>query len=191
MVHWQFFFPFQCKTRDPIRSASTHDSKPSTSSTIAFVTLELRRNILLQDLSPVNHCDCAAPIRSPRSWANGFFKNRGSSCKQSLSLLPQLPRGQFAENHFKALFDEKERLLCRLVLLCLMPDYLLVNGRGGGGEGGSSILMHLRCEWIKNKLSSSHGHCFLVSIKMSKKCIFQAKIFGDRRSLSSRHLVSI
>ena len=60
-----------------------------------------------------------------------------------------------------------------------------------GGGGGSSILRHLRCEWIKNKLSSSHGHCFLVSIKMSKKCIFQAKIFGDRRSLLSRHLVPI
>ena len=60
---------------------------------------------MLQNLSPVNHCDCAAPIRSPRSWANGFFKNRGSSCKRSLSLLPQISRGQFAENRFEALLS--------------------------------------------------------------------------------------
>ena len=62
---------------------------------------------MLQNLSPVNHCDCAAPIRSPRSWANGFFKNRGSSCKRSLSLLPQISRGQFAENRFESLLSNR------------------------------------------------------------------------------------
>ena len=63
-------------------SCSTFNVKPRSDSlsfgtrfnTIVFVTLELTRNILLENLSPVNHCDCAAPIRSPRSWANGFSK---------------------------------------------------------------------------------------------------------------------
>ena len=64
-------------------------------------------NILLENLSPVNHCDCAAPIRSPRSWANGFFKNRGSSCKRSLSLLPQLSRGQIVENRLRTLLSNR------------------------------------------------------------------------------------
>ena len=70
---------------------------------MVFVTLELTRNILLENLSSVNHCDFAAPIRSLRSWANGFFTNRGSTCQRSLSLLPQLSLGQFAENRFEAL----------------------------------------------------------------------------------------
>ena len=40
-----------------------------------------------------------------KRWA--FFKNTGSSCKLSLSLLPQLSRGQFAENRFEALLSNR------------------------------------------------------------------------------------
>ena len=112
--------PFSMQNREPIRSASTHRSKPSTSSAIVFVTLELTSNILLENLSPVNHCDCAAPIRSPRSWANGFFKNRGSSCKRSLSLLPQLSRGQFVENRLRVLLSNRDA--CYAGYVCHYPS---------------------------------------------------------------------
>ena len=103
---------FNVKLRHPICS-STHDSKPSTSSAIVFITLKLTSNILLKNLSPVNHCDCAAPIRVPFSWADGFFKYRGFSCKHSLSLLPQPLRGQFAKNCLGARVSFKQECLLR------------------------------------------------------------------------------
>ena len=71
---WTVLVPFSMLSQDPIRSASTHDST---------ILLHLPRNILLENLSPVNQCDCAVPIRSPRSWANRSFKSGGSSCKRS------------------------------------------------------------------------------------------------------------
>ena len=43
--------------------------------------------------------------RVKKRWA--FFKNRGSSCKRSLSLLPQLWRGQFVENRLGALLSNR------------------------------------------------------------------------------------
>ena len=72
-----------------------------------FVTQQVARKFCGKKVSPVNHCDYAAPIRSPRSWANGFFKNRGSSCKRSLNLSTQLSRGLFAENRLGALLSNR------------------------------------------------------------------------------------
>ena len=66
------------------RTSLKQDSKPSTSS--AILSRRSGKKILRGKVSPVNHWDYAAPIRSPRSWANGFFKNRGSSCRCSLNL---------------------------------------------------------------------------------------------------------
>ena len=43
--------------------------------------------------------------RVNKTWA--LFKNRGSSCKRSLSLLPQLSRGQFAENGLGAFLSNR------------------------------------------------------------------------------------
>ena len=43
--------------------------------------------------------------RVKKRWA--FLKNRGSSCKRSLSLLPQLSRGQFVENRLRALLSNR------------------------------------------------------------------------------------
>ena len=52
--------------------------------------------------------------RVKKRWA--FFKNRGSSCKRSLSLLPQLSRGQFAENRLGALLSSRNA--CTLATVC-------------------------------------------------------------------------
>ena len=43
--------------------------------------------------------------RVKKRWA--FFKNRGSSCKRSLSILPQISRDQFAENRSGALLSNR------------------------------------------------------------------------------------
>ena len=55
--------------------------------------------------------------RVKERWA--FFKNRGSSCKRSLSLLPQLSRGQFVENRLGALLSNKNACYAGYVFTAL------------------------------------------------------------------------
>jgi len=110
MAHCQFLFPFQRKreTRFAQFQQNFTQTRFKTFHIFRhFVTQEVARKFCGRKVSPVNHCDYAAPIRSPRSWANGFFKNRGSSCKRSLNLSTQLSRGLFAENRLGALLSNR------------------------------------------------------------------------------------
>ena len=142
---------------------------------------------MFQNLSPVNHCDCAAPIRSPRSWENGFFKNRGSSCKCSLSLLPQLSRGQFAENRFEALLSNRNACYAGYSLL-YFPLFISVMGacllRGMRAHGWvfrfCQLLVQSISELAANSGSSRMSQAPNLHLQCSNKvvncCCFQIKL---------------